>query len=321
MGVDQHASAMELFPRLCFFIKGLLSLSSSPVIENAADWRSLYPFDSHTFQVEGGDLHYVDEGQGRPVVMFHGNPTWSFMYREMIKRVVRDGGRAIAIDNMGCGLSDKPENYPYRLENHIANADALLTSLGLSEMDIIVHDWGGAIGFGYAIRHPEKIRRMTAMNTAAFLSDQCPWRIKVCKIPLFGTLAVRGLNAFAGAAVKMATTRPGGLEKQVKAGYLAPYDSFATRIATLRFVQDIPLSPRHPTWKTIDDIQNQLSTLSAKPLLLCWGMRDFCFTPEFLDRWVEFFPAAQVRTFDDCGHYLLEDAGDDVVQEIAGFFQ
>ncbi|MDT8389523.1 MAG: alpha/beta fold hydrolase [Lentisphaeria bacterium] len=296
-------------------------MSLSHAVKNTADWRSLYPFQSHYFRVDGGDIHYVDEGEGRPVVMFHGNPTWSFMYRDMIKRVVADGGRAIAIDNLGCGLSDKPRKYPYRLQNHIANAEALLESLELSEMDIIAHDWGGAIGFGYAVRHPEKIRRMAAMNTAAFLSNHCPWRIRACKLPLFGSLAVRGFNAFAGAAVTMATTRPGGLEKQVKAGYLAPYDSFSTRIATLRFVQDIPLTPRHPTWPTILEIENRLPSLKTKPLSLCWGMRDFCFTPEFLDRWLAFFPAAQVRRFPACGHYLLEDAGDDVVREIAGFFR
>lgn len=287
--------------------------------DDNATWRDLYPFASHWHEVEGGRIHYVDEGSGRAVVMFHGNPTWSFIYRDLISALAVSGSRAIAIDNLGCGLSDKPQDYPYRLANHIDNAETLLESLELDEMDLVVHDWGGAIGFGYAVRHPEKIRRLVVINSAAFLVDRCPLRIRVCRIPLFGSLAVRGFNAFARAALSHATAHPERLTDAVKAGYLAPYDSYANRIATLRFVQDIPLASRHPTWKTVTSIQKQLCRLIDRPMLICWGMRDFCFTTQFLDRWIEYFPEADVRRYPEDGHYLLEDAGEDVGEEVTEF--
>lgn len=288
-------------------------------IAEKPSWRELYPFAANWCEVPGGRIHYVDEGTGRATVMFHGNPTWSFMYRELISRTIADGGRAVAIDNMGCGLSDKPQDYAYRLQNHIDNAEAVIEKLGLDDMDLVVHDWGGAIGFGYAVRHPEKIRRLVVVNSAAFLIDRCPLRIRSCRLPLFGTFAVRCLNGFVRAALHSATAHPERLSQAVKDGYRAPYDSFANRIATLRFVQDIPMSPKHPTWKTVTDIQKGLCKLQDKPLFIGWGMRDFCFTPQFLDKWLEYFPAARVKRYADGGHYLFEDAGGDLNREISAF--
>ena len=115
--------------------------------------------------------------------------------------------------------------------------------------------------------------------------------------------------------------RPKSMTEDVKAGYLAPYDSYRNRIATLRFVQDIPLSNRHPSWKTVADIQKGLCRLAGKPMKICWGMKDFCFNADFLEKWMAYFPGAQVSRYPDDGHYLFEDAGDKVVAEIAGFLQ
>jgi haloalkane dehalogenase len=282
-------------------------------------WRSLYPFESHWCDVGGVNVHYLDEGEGHPAVMFHGNPTWSFMYRDLVAEVAGGGGRAVAIDNVGCGLSDKPQDYEYRLERHIDNAEALIESLELPEMDLVVHDWGGAIGFGYAARHPAKIRRIVVANSAAFLVDRCPLRIRCCRLPVFGTVAVRGFNAFVKAALRQATAHPERMPEAVRQGYLAPYDSFANRIATLRFVQDIPLSPKHPTWSTVTWLQKNLCKLAGKPMLVCWGMRDFCFTPDFLAKWLEYFPGAQVERYADAGHYLFEDAKPEVVSRVGAF--
>jgi haloalkane dehalogenase len=250
-------------------------------------------------------------------VLVHGNPTWSFYYRRLIT-ALSPHHRVIVPDHLGCGLSSKPQEYPYRLQNHIDNLTLLLRRLDLGPVDLVVHDWGGAIGMGWATAHPELVRRIVVLNTAAFLSPQVPLRIAVCKIPGFGDLAIRGLNGFAGAAVFMAVEKP--LPPEVRAGYLLPYRSWADRIAHLRFVQDIPLHPGHPTWPVVDAIDRELTVLRKKPMLILWGGKDWCFTDHFLNGWLRRFPAAQAVRFDDAGHYVLEDAYEEIVPRVVRFF-
>ncbi|MBC8160365.1 MAG: alpha/beta fold hydrolase [Roseiflexaceae bacterium] len=261
-------------------------------------------------------MNYVDEGSGPVVLMVHGNPTWSFYYRRLIM-ALRQTHRVIVPDHIGCGLSDKPQNYPYRLTNHIDNLGLLLRHLAVDEADMIVHDWGGAIGMGYAVRRELRVRRMVVLNTAAFLSPNIPLRIAVCKLPGFGQLAVRGFNAFAGMATVMAVETP--MPADVKAGYLFPYRTYHDRIATLRFVQDIPMHRFHPTWGVIDAIDHQLGMFRDTPMQILWGGRDWCFDDSFLQGWMQRFPAASVTRFDQAGHYVLEDAGAEIEQRVVRF--
>ena len=279
--------------------------------------QHLYPFKPHYLSVGGPRMHYVDEGQGPAVVMLHGNPTWSFYYRELISGLC-DQYRVIAPDHVGCGLSDKPQRYAYTLATHIENLERLLERLKLEEFTLVVHDWGGAIGFGYACRHPERVRRFIIFNTAAFFG-RIPVRIRVCRVPIFGMLAVRGLNGFARAAVRMACKDRRRMTGAVQAGYLLPYADFRSRIAIHRFVQDIPTSSSHPTYPLMRSIETALSQLRDRPMLICWGMRDFCFTEAFLDGWIDRFPEAQVHRFADAGHYVVEDAGEAILPLIQGF--
>lgn len=280
--------------------------------------RTIYPFDQHRFELPAGAMNYVDEGRGPAVVMLHGNPTWSFFYRRLIA-ALRDTHRVIVPDHLGCGLSDKPQDYPYRLANHIENLGRLLEHLGVARYDLVVHDWGGAIGLGHAVKRPAGLRRLVLLNTAAFLSPHIPWRIGVCKIPLVGDIAIRGLNGFAGGATYMAVERP--LDPQVRAGYLLPYRSWHDRVANLRFVQDIPLRPSHPTWNTVDAIDRQLGQLRDTPALILWGGRDWCFDDHFLAGWLQRLPDARVVRYDDAGHYVLEDAHAAIVPEVARFLR
>lgn len=259
----------------------------------------------------------MDEGQGPPIVMLHGNPTWSFYYRDLIQGL-RDRYRVIVPDHVGCGLSEKPRHYAYSLATHIDNLERLLEHLKIDDFTLAVHDWGGAIGFGYACRHPQRVGRFVVFNTAAFLG-RTPLRIRACRIPLLGTLAVRGLNAFARAAVRMACVNKARMTREVKAGYLLPYRDFASRVAIHRFVQDIPTHPSHPTYPLIRSIEAALPRFRDRPMLICWGMRDFCFTEAFLDGWVERFPEAQVHRFTGAGHYVVEDAGPEILPRIRDF--
>ncbi len=281
-------------------------------------FRKLYPFDSHFLTLDGLKYHYVDEGSGDPLVMLHGNPTWSFYYRALIAGL-RDQYRVIAPDHMGCGLSDKPQDYPYTLERHIANLDALLDSLKLERITLFLHDWGGAIGMGWAERRPERVKRFVLFNTAAFPASRIPFRINLCKLPVFGAVAVRAFNAFAGLAPAMACAKQERMTADVKAGYLSPYDSYAHRIAILRFVQDIPMGPAHPTYKLVERIGAGLSAFKDHPMLIIWGERDWCFTTEFLAEWQKRFPKADVRRIPDAGHYVVEDAHEQIIPWVREF--
>ncbi|MBF0275101.1 MAG: alpha/beta fold hydrolase [Nitrospinae bacterium] len=243
------------------------------------------------------------------MLMLHGNPTWSYYYRNVVKKF-SSSYRCVVPDHIGCGNSDKPQNYAYQLRNHIDNLCFLVDFLKLENITLIVHDWGGAIGMGFAVRNPEKIKRIVILNTAAFLINRIPFRINICKLPFFGDIAIRGFNAFAKSALFMAVKKP--LSPEVQAQYIKPYNNWKNRIATLRFVQDIPMTPSHPTWNTLKEIEEKLPLLNSTPKLICWGMKDFCFNDIFLKRWETIYPEAEIHRFENAGHYVLEDAQEEI---------
>jgi haloalkane dehalogenase len=282
------------------------------------NWQALYPFTSRELRLDGLRYHYVDEGAGEPLLLVHGNPTWSFYWRNIILGL-RDRYRVIAVDHMGCGLSDKPQQYPYTLAHHVTNLRHLVDELNLQNITLVAHDWGGAIGTGAAVAEPERFARLVLMNTAAFRSTRIPLRISVCRIPGLGPFAVRGGNAFARAALTMAVEHHDRMTPEVRAGLLAPYDSWAHRVAIQRFVEDIPLTSSHPSYPTLLDIENGLPKLRQLPVQLIWGMRDWCFTPHFLERFIEFFPEAEVHRLEDAGHYVVEDAHERIVPLVEAF--
>jgi pimeloyl-ACP methyl ester carboxylesterase len=283
-------------------------------------WRRLYPFQSHFWSHGENRMHFLDEGQGSPLVMVHGNPTWSFYWRNVVLGL-RDQWRTVVPDHIGCGLSDKPQQYPYSLSQHIENLVGLIRHLDLRDITLLVHDWGGAIGLGAALEMPERFRRLVLFNTGAFPPPFIPRRIRLCRIPVLGPLAVRGLNLFARAALIMATEKPERMTPEVKAGLLAPYDNWAHRVAIQRFVEDIPTSPRQATWKRLAEIEQGLGTFTDRPVKMIWGMRDWCFTPYCLERLLESLPHADVHRLEDAGHYVIEDAHERIVPVVRDFLE
>ena len=280
-------------------------------------WRALYPFESRTLELPAGRIHYVDEGPqvANPILCIHGNPTWSFHFRELIK-AARPFQRVVAFDHLGMGLSDRPENFSYALEDHIKNAVAFIDALDLRRITLVVHDWGGAIGMGMAIARPDRVQRIVIMNTAAFFVPRLPFRIAICRAGWLGEFITRGMNGFARAATTMTTTTP--LPDDVKAGYLAPYGNWRRRIGIWNFVRDIPMEAAHRSRATLQAIDDGLRTL-GKPVQILWGERDWCFTPQFREEWQKRFPNAYVHRFNDAGHYLIEDEANGVISRIRDF--
>ena len=279
--------------------------------------QELYPFNPQKISINGNNLSFLDQGQGKVVVMLHGNPTWSFYYRNLVKEL-QGSYRVIVPDHMGCGYSDKPQDYPYTLKNHIDNLEELLAELDVKKFSLVIHDWGGAIGMGLAVRRPEMIESIVVLNTSAFRSQRIPLRISICRVPILGDIIVRGFNGFARPALSMAAAHK--MAPAVAHGYLEPYDSWAHRIAILRFVQDIPLSPKDVSWQTLAEIEKGLIQFQKIPILIIWGGKDFCFNRHFYNEWLQRFPDAESHFLPEAGHYVLEDAFDTVAPLITTFF-
>jgi haloalkane dehalogenase len=256
--------------------------------------------------------------------MLHGNPTWSFYYRDLVK-ALRTEYRTVVPDHIGCGLSDKPgdDRYEYTLDRRVDDLERLLDHLGLAaDLTLVLHDWGGMIGMAYASRHPERLKRLVILNTAAFLlpaGKRLPFSLWLSRNTSLGALLVQGLNAFSRGAMHYCATRP--LSPAVRAGYLAPYDSWRSRIAVLRFVQDIPLGPGDRSFATVHAVQEGLDRFRDVPMLICWGGRDFVFDDCFLAEWHRRFPEAEVHRFAEAGHFVLEDASAAIIPLVRDFLR
>ncbi len=285
-----------------------------------------YPADySNYTRVNGRQMHFLEarKDKAEAVVMVHGNPSWSLYYRGLFN-ALKDQYHCVVPDHVGMGLSEKPgDDYSFTLKQRVDDLDALLTELNIKEnLTLIVHDWGGMIGLAYATRYPERIKRLVISNTAGFLipaGKQIPWQLKLSRTPILGKLAIQGFNGFCRGAVKDCVTRR-PMQADVAAAYMAPHDSWAHRLSVLRFVEDIPLSSTHVSYEMVKNVDDHLQQFASLPMLICWGMNDFVFDKDFLAEWKRRFPDAEYHEY-DAGHYLLEDAGDEVIPVIKEFLQ
>ncbi len=285
--------------------------------------RHLYYFTPHYFEIDGQRCHYLDEGEGDPIIMLHGNPSWSFMYRELIGPLQRSH-RVIVPDHIGCGLSDKPsdEQYSYRLEQRVTDLEALLEEIGADrDITLVMHDWGGPIGMGYASRHPARVARFVIFNTTAFLlpaGKQLHWTLRFCRNSSIAAFLIRRFNLFAWCAGRVGF-RARALPGEVRRAYRGPYDSWENRIAILRFVQDIPLTGEDASYEVLRRTQESLPEFRETPMLICWGENDFVFDADFLDEWTRRFPQAEVHRFSEAGHYVLEDMCQSIIPLVRSF--
>lgn len=289
-----------------------------------------YPFTPHRFEVRPGvAMSFLDEGprEGEVVLMLHGNPSWSYYWRKLVLGL-RDRYRCIVPDHVGMGLSDKPDDapgssprYTYTLQSRIDDVTALLRHLGIGgPVTLAVHDWGGGIGFGWGLSHSDQIRRLVVLNTGAFplpAAKPLPKSLRLGRDSAVGTGLIRGLNAFAAVTARVGVER--SMQADVRRAYLVPYDTWANRIATSRFVQDIPLGEGDAAWPLVQAMGRKLPEYADRPAFIGWGLRDFVFDHHFLKGFTDALPQAQVHAFEDAGHYVLEDKAEALVPEIRRF--
>ena len=289
-----------------------------------------YPFAPNRFQVRPGiAMSFLDEGPRdgevaapEVVVMLHGNPSWSFYWRHLAS-ALSDKYRCIVPDHVGMGLSDKPDDaqYEYTLQSRIDDLDALLQHLGIDgPITLALHDWGGMIGFGWALRDPARVKRLVVTNTAAFplpMAKRFPKRLAMGRDSRFGGWLIRRFNLFARGAARLGTERR--LPADVRAAYAGVYDGWDNAISTLRFMQDIPLGEGDRAWPLLKAMEAALPGYADRPAFIGWGLRDFVFDRHFLDGFRAALPNAEVHAFADANHYVLEDKHEVLVPAIRAF--
>jgi haloalkane dehalogenase len=284
------------------------------------DFGGTFPYPAHYLDAGNVRLHYVDEGprDAAPLLLLHGNPTWSYMWRRPIATLSQRGHRCVAPDHMGFGRSDKPARpSAYRLENHVGNLVALVEQLDLRDVTLVAHDWGGPIGFGALLRAPERFRAAVVMNTWA-------WELPSFLPPFLREFRTDGLGEILALAGNlMVEAIPGGMATRevdpvMMDAYRAPFPDYWSRLGTLAFPRDIPISESDRSNAAMSAIHGALAGLDM-PLLIVWGMRDPVFQPVFVAQWRELFPEARVVELDGAGHFVVEDRPDAVAEAIHEF--
>jgi haloalkane dehalogenase len=281
------------------------------------DWidRNDYPFASHHFQTDAGKLHYVDEGEGQPVVMIHGNPTWSFLYRKLIKKL-SPKYRCIAPDHLGFGLSDKPADWTYLPEDHAKNLAALIDSLGLKNVTLVMQDWGGPIGMHYAVTHPENVARLIVMNTWAWPVNRDLHYVMFSAFmggPI-GRMLIKKRNFFAGTMMRTMFGNQNKLDRAAHEHYLRALPTAEDRKGCYVFPKQIVASS---PW--LEQLWSNISVLRNKPALFVWGMKDIAFREKELQRWLSAYPNSRAERLDRVGHFVQEEAPEELAREVSSF--
>lgn len=263
---------------------------------------NLYPFQSRFIALEAGNMHYIDEGEGDVILFVHGTPTWSFLYRNQIKALANNF-RCIAIDHIGFGLSDKPEDFSYHPSKLSKHLKEFIDSLELKEITLVVHDFGGPIGMPYALDNPNNVKRLVLFNTWLWATDANKDVKTINKIvnSFVGRWLYLHLNFSAGYLLQNAVENKGDLSKKAKHHYKNVFSSRSKRYGPYKIAQQLKgASDFYATqWEKIHKLKD-------KPTLILWGMKDDFIKPSFLAKWKSEFSHAQVRKL-DCGHFPQEE--------------
>jgi haloalkane dehalogenase len=273
----------------------------------------LLPFEHHYMELDGARIHYLDEGAGETVLLLHGNPAWSFLYRKIIAGL-SDQFRCVAPDFPGYGLSGAPAGYAYTPREHSAFLERFVDALELREMTIMVQDWGGPIGLGLGGRRPELIRRLIIGNTFAWPLPREP-RIRVFSSVMGGPIGralTRRFNLAPRVFFWRGFAQP--LARNVRAAYLAPWHDPARRLpATIGPHQLMAAS------KYLEEVEAGLPKLADRPALIVWGAKDFAFRDAQRERFEATFPTHQTIVYPDASHFLQEDVGDRIAEAFKAF--
>jgi len=274
-----------------------------------------YPFTSHSFDVEGHRMHYVDEGQGQTLLFVHGTPSWSFEYRHLIK-ALSASYRCIAPDHLGFGLSDKPSDYAYRTRQHAANLGLLIQHLNLQDIILVVHDFGGPIGLHYAVNHPGNIQRLVILNTWLWSSTGEPEFEKNRKLlnNPFLPFLYRYLNFSARFLVPQSFGNRGKLSRLVHLHYTRPFGKPSQRLGTLAFARSLM---HDQAW--FEALWMKRACITDKPTLLLWGMKDPFIGGKHLDQFADHFFYRRVVRLEEAGHFPQEECPEIVIREIRAF--
>lgn len=277
--------------------------------------RSLYPFEPHYHRVEGGQMHYVDEGQGRPLVMVHGTPTWSFLYRHLI-RGLSPSYRVIAPDHIGFGLSEKPAGWSYLPADHARNLETLIEHLDLRDITLVVHDFGGPIGLSYAINHPENVRSLVIFNTFfwSLKGDPAFERPNRLFNNSIGRFLYKRMNFSASQIVRMAWGDKKTLTPVIHRQYKAAFPTPAERQGTWTFMRELLGSS---DW--YNSLWARREAIRHMPALLLWGMKDFAFQEKELTRLASIFDRPKIIRCPSTGHFVPDEAGQSLLPEIQVF--
>lgn len=290
-----------------------------------------YDFESRYVEIEGYRMHYVDEGKGETIMMLHGNPAWSFLYRHLINGL-KGAYRCVALDHLGYGLSEKPKRVSYTMRAHIRRLERFVEKVGLKDITMVGQDWGGIIGLGWANKNKNLVKRLVVMNTAGFVprfgnmkEQRVPPgmpRLLTFKIPFYGEYMIKKQNWFVEKFIPSHIhNRAERINDEVMRGYRLPFPDYDSRLAILSSVRQIPTYPWHPTWKLLKETGKGLEGWNI-PTQVIWGMKDPIFREWFIHRFEEMFPNhRETVRIENAGHFLQDDTPEPIIETINSFIK
>ena len=280
-----------------------------------------WPFTPRWLATDGVHIHYVDEGprDGDPVVMLHGVPTWSYLYRRFIPPLAAAGFRAIAYDQLGFGRSDKPASPDeYSIERWVRHLDALVDQLELAQVTLVLHDWGGPVGLRWAVDNVDRVQRLVLFNTHTGAVDEgaAPKPYALLRAPVLGDVLTRGVNAF-----RLALLYASDLDPQAKEAYAKPHPTWRSRSALAKAPRLLPFDEGNPSREVVQRTVDELGRLYAKPKLVVWGMKDPVLGPRILENLRSRLGQAEVRELAGASHFVQEDAPEVALEHLLAFLE